>query len=297
MKAALGNPGPQRTEAVDSIANYMQYFLASDVLYGLAQAQIDSVLDRPGHQRERARQRLHDRPPALARLARGLDRPRRRVRRQGQQRHSWARPAADDVRPGNVTLDPDAPATISGGGTPEVDVQVQNQGSADESDVGVSFQLTGGTQTITGSGTIPRLAAGTIQTVSIPIDPEPEKDQQLTLEVTVQPVPGEQLTNNNRFTYTRHLPLAGVAARGSHHNPAHARSRRIPRSRRHLLRGCPPRRRRRRGDRPADRPPPSTRRFALSARARSIAPWSRSRTRSRDRSARPSTRSPSRASR
>ncbi len=39
MKAALGDPGPERTKAVNSIATYMEYFLASDVLYRLAVGQ------------------------------------------------------------------------------------------------------------------------------------------------------------------------------------------------------------------------------------------------------------------
>ena len=101
-----------------------------------------------------------------------------------------------------MTLDPNTPATISGTGAAGLDVEVQNQGSADESDVTVDFEITGGTQTISGSGTIPRLAAGSIQTASIPIDQSPEKNTPLTLTVTVEPVPGEQITNNNRSTYS-----------------------------------------------------------------------------------------------
>ena len=106
------------------------------------------------------------------------------------------------VKPGDTTLDPNTPATISGGGRPELEVQVQNQGSADESAVAVSFQLTGGAQTINGTSTIPRLTAGSIQTASIPVQPAPDKNTELTLEVTVEPVPGERITTNNRSTYT-----------------------------------------------------------------------------------------------
>ena len=45
-------------------------------------------------------------------------------------------------------------------------MEVQNQGDAEETDVGVSFELTGGTQTISGDTTIPRIAAGGIQTAT-----------------------------------------------------------------------------------------------------------------------------------
>jgi hypothetical protein len=202
MKTALGDPGPEQNAAVDAIANYMQYFLASDVLYGLAQAKIDSVLDDQGIQEEAPASVFMTDPrrwldplevsTALARVSAG---------KAASGDHGLAL-LQTTVRPGNVTLDPNTAATISGGGTPGVDVQVQNQGSVDESNVAVSVQLTGGTQTITGTGTISRLAAGSIQTASIPIRPAPERNTQLTLEVTVQPVPGEQITNNNRSAYT-----------------------------------------------------------------------------------------------
>ena len=77
------------------------------------------------------------------------------------------------VQPGDVTLDPSSAATITGAGPPELDVQVQNQGDSEETDIGVTFELTGGAQTISGDATIPRIAAGEIQTASIPIDPAP----------------------------------------------------------------------------------------------------------------------------
>jgi hypothetical protein len=202
MKAALGDPGAQQRDAVNSIANYMQYFLASDVLYDLAKRDIDSVLKDEGID-EPAPDSVFMTDPrrwldplevstALSAVSAG---------KAASGDHGLAL-LQTSVKPGNVTLDPNTPATITGGGPPGVDVQVQNQGSVDENEVGVNFELTGGTQTITGSGTISQLAAGSIQSASIPIRPAPERNAQLTLEVTVEPVPGEQITNNNRFTYS-----------------------------------------------------------------------------------------------
>jgi hypothetical protein len=80
-------------------------------------------------------------------------------------------------------------------------VSVQNQGDSEERNIGVSFQLTGGTQTISGDGTISRIAPGGTGVAKIPIQPAPATGQELTLEVTVQPVPGEQVATNNRATY------------------------------------------------------------------------------------------------
>jgi len=105
-----------------------------------------------------------------------------------------------------VTLDPSTPATLTASGPYTIDVQVQNQGDSEESDIGVSLQLTGGTQTISGDETIPRIAPGEIQTASIPLQPTPASGQQMTLEVTVQPVLGEEVESNNRSTYQVTFP-------------------------------------------------------------------------------------------
>jgi CARDB protein len=200
ISTALGTQG--RAQAVNSIADYMQYFLASDVLYARARTQIDAVLQDQGIN-ERAPESVFLTDPerwldslqvssALA-LVSG-----------SKQATSGTHGLAlyqTIVKPGDVSLDPNSPATISGSGPPEIDVEVQNQGDSEETDVGVSFELTGGTQTISGDATIPRIAAGGIQTATMPIQPAPDTGQELTLEVTVTPVPGEQIADNNRSTY------------------------------------------------------------------------------------------------
>jgi hypothetical protein len=89
------------------------------------------------------------------------------------------------------------PATISAGGSPELDVQVQNQGDSTETGVTVSVTVDGG-QPIDQS--ISSIAAGETQTVKIPITPAPKGE--VKLDVEVQPVPGEQVTDNNKASYT-----------------------------------------------------------------------------------------------
>jgi hypothetical protein len=104
------------------------------------------------------------------------------------------------VKPGNVILSSDTPTTVSAKPT-DFAVEVSNQGSATEKGVGVSYTLTGGPQTIEGTTTISSIAAGGITTADVPIQPQPERNVELTLEVTVLPVGGETITTNNRFTY------------------------------------------------------------------------------------------------
>jgi hypothetical protein len=101
---------------------------------------------------------------------------------------------------GGTTLQPDTPATVSGGATPELDVQVQNQGSVEETDVAVSVTISGGGPS-TLEGSIPRIGAGETQTVKIPITPAPPTGQQVTIAVEVQPVAGETVQTNNKATY------------------------------------------------------------------------------------------------
>lgn len=79
----------------------------------------------------------------------------------------------------------------------EVEVQVQNQGESTENGVSVSVSVDGGN---TLQGTIESIAAGEISSVSIPLTPAPTGT--VTLEVDVEAVPGEQVTENNEASYT-----------------------------------------------------------------------------------------------
>jgi hypothetical protein len=201
VSTALGNPGPERTKAITSITDFMQYFLASDVLYKQAQDQIDSVLSDQG---------IDEQAPASVFMtdpSRWLD-PLQVATALSAISSKNVTAGAHGVaivqtivKPGSTILSPDTPTTISGSGAPEIDVDVSNQGSVTEKGVGVSYSLTGGPQTIDGTTTIGTIAAGGVQTAALPIHPQPEKNVELTLEVTVLPVPGETITTNNRSTY------------------------------------------------------------------------------------------------
>jgi subtilase family serine protease len=73
---------------------------------------------------------------------------------------------------------------------------VQNQGDSTESGVTVSVTVNGG-QPI--EQQISSIAPGETQTVKIPITPAPKG--QATLDVEVHPVPGEQVSDNNKASY------------------------------------------------------------------------------------------------
>lgn len=80
--------------------------------------------------------------------------------------------------------------------TPEVEVEVQNQGESTENGITVSVTVNGETL----QGTISSIEAGATETVTIPLTPAPKGE--VTLEVEAEPVPGEEVSENNEASYT-----------------------------------------------------------------------------------------------
>jgi hypothetical protein len=98
---------------------------------------------------------------------------------------------------GGQTLTPDSSNSVPADSS-EIDIQVQNSGDSDETGISVSVTL-GGTQL---TGQLQALSAGESGTVKIPITSKPAPGTDTTLQVVIQPVPGEQITTNNQSTYT-----------------------------------------------------------------------------------------------
>jgi hypothetical protein len=94
-------------------------------------------------------------------------------------------------------LSPEVTISVVSEGTPEVEVTVQNQGESTENGINVSVSVSDGT---TLSGTIDSIGAGESSAVSIPLTPAPSGE--VTLEVKVDTVPGEQVSTNNEASYT-----------------------------------------------------------------------------------------------
>ncbi|HEX7278414.1 MAG TPA: CARDB domain-containing protein [Solirubrobacterales bacterium] len=89
-----------------------------------------------------------------------------------------------------------APVSVSGEEGVEVEVSVVNQGESAESGITVAVTVEGNTI----EGEISEIEVGETGTVSIPLTPAPSGE--VTLEVEVEPLPGEELTENNEATYT-----------------------------------------------------------------------------------------------
>jgi CARDB len=198
MSTALGEVGSQK--AISVIAKQMQKLFASDVLYkAVVRPEINRVLAENGIE--------------------GDDVPESVVLPEGTK---WLDPAAISSALGLVSgagtgastpgihglgllgtsingtsLASESTTAVAAEETPEVEVEVQNQGNSTENEVIVSAKVTGvGTL----NQTISSIGAGETQTVVIPLTPTPKG--KVEVEVEVHAVPGEGITSNNKATYT-----------------------------------------------------------------------------------------------
>ena len=89
-----------------------------------------------------------------------------------------------------------APTTVAGEEGVEVEVTVQNQGESTETGITVSVTVDGNTL----KGEIEEIAAGEEATAAIPLTGAPNGE--VTLEVEVEPVAGEKVTENNEASYS-----------------------------------------------------------------------------------------------
>jgi hypothetical protein len=197
MSTALGDVGSER--AMAAIANQMRMLMASDVLYAaVVKPEIDTVLADSGIE--------------------GSDVPQSVFVPDGTQ---WldensigsalgsVSGASGTATPGvhglgliatsvnGSELVADSTTAVAGEETPEVEVEVQNQGGSTENGVTVSITVDGGN---TLQQDISSIGAGETQGVTIPLTPSPRG--RATLEVDVQTVPGEQVSDNNKASYT-----------------------------------------------------------------------------------------------
>jgi hypothetical protein len=98
---------------------------------------------------------------------------------------------------GGVALAPGGSATVELSGDLAFEIQVQNQGENTENDVVVRVTVGDGGDADEQEETIDTIAAGELKTVTIPLSKQPATGQQVPIKVEVEPVAGEQKTDNN----------------------------------------------------------------------------------------------------
>jgi hypothetical protein len=103
---------------------------------------------------------------------------------------------------GGVALTPGGSATVPITGDTAFDVQVVNQGDSTETDVKVQVTVGQGGDAIELEDTITEIAAGEAKNVTIPLSKQPPTGQNVPITVRVEPVPGEEVTDNNEAEFT-----------------------------------------------------------------------------------------------
>jgi hypothetical protein len=195
--------GGNSTEAIQAMVGDMKEFLASDVLYARARANIIEVLDEEGIAAEVEPSMFL--PDPIEQWLDSVQLTTIITAAAGEEiacEVCGTELLSTTLNPGGVALTPDSLNTFTPqGGPPEIDVEVQNGGDAEVNGLVVSFELTGGAEPIEGETTIDRIAPGGIETATLAFDSDPETGTELSLEVTVAPVPGETLTDNNTAIY------------------------------------------------------------------------------------------------
>jgi hypothetical protein len=198
MKTALGEAGAAK--ATSSIARQMQKLLAADTIYeAVTRSEINGKLAAEGIEGK-------DVPKGsfLPDGTKWLD--------EGEVQKSLSAvsgaSAGEEPTTGGIhglgllatrvnetELTPEAPNSVAVEGTPEVEVEVQNQGESTENGITVVVTANGKVTT----GEIATLEAGASETVTVPLTPAPKGETEL--EVKAEPVPGEKVTTNNEATY------------------------------------------------------------------------------------------------
>jgi hypothetical protein len=204
LPTALGDQ--DRRRGTTTVAQQMQVFLASDVIYSrrfvtnLATQLKTQNLD--GQVRIPTSQFL----PTVQWIDPAFVTDRVDALRSG----SGGGPAAPGlhgtglgtVTLGGQTLSPGATATVTAGADLAFQVQVLNQGENDETGVTVKVTMGRGGSAQNLEGRIDSIARGQTKSVSIPVKKTPPTGQAVPITVEVQPVPGEKKTDNNKQTFS-----------------------------------------------------------------------------------------------
>lgn len=191
---ALGDAGADK--AMETIARQMQKLLAADVIYEqVARPEVNAVLADNGVSDSDLPKAsfLPDEgwldPSTVSDALSGVS--------GGESNVSGVHGTEiAGVTVNSTELIEGAPTTIAGEEGVEVEVSVRNPLESTETGVGVAVTVEGNTL----KETIDELPAGETVTAVIPLTPTPSGE--VTLEIEVEPVPGEQVVENNEATYT-----------------------------------------------------------------------------------------------
>jgi hypothetical protein len=200
LRVALGDQ--DRREGTDDVAIQMQVFLASDVIdrlryrRELVEVLKDKDLSAPSLPEKGFVPDIQwlqpdfvaDQVNALRTGTGGAD---------GEAAPGLHGNGIAAVSLGGTALAPGGSASVTLTDDLSFEIQVQNQGENTENDVTVRATVGDGGDAIELDDTIDTIAPGEIKTVTIPLSRTPPTGQNVPITVEVEPVPGEEKTDNN----------------------------------------------------------------------------------------------------
>jgi hypothetical protein len=212
IQQAVGGSAAAGT-AVDDIAAQMQAFSASDVIYsqrvaplilkGLKDDGIAASYDGTAGEQVLP---YADFLPSLSWMdpsfvAAQLGAASSSASRDGTPAPGLHGHQIDSVSVGTVALSPGASNRLPASPPPTFTVTFTNGGENDETQVRVTVEITGGSDTIRAQAVVPTTTAGTQATADVQLRQSPPTSGPVTIRVTVEQVPGEETLDNNTQTY------------------------------------------------------------------------------------------------
>ena len=212
VRTALVQDGGEEAEAAtQQIAAQMQQFLASDIVYD---ARVVPFIQDALDAKEIGGQTITDSQflPSVEWLDVEVVADRLGAEGGGPSGGNDDEPAPGlhghglvSVRVGDLALEPGGTTAnrIPAGSDLSFDVEFANQGENEETNVPVRVRIRSpGAKTISAVRRVEQTEPGTNATASVPLQQAPPIGSPVTIEVTVEKVPGEEKVDNNTQTYT-----------------------------------------------------------------------------------------------
>ncbi len=210
--AAAG--GEDGGDASERIAAQMQFFLTSDVIYSqrFLPKLLGTIEDEDLDQDVPVPDTLRD-TQAIAFLPEiGWLRPgtvSERLAGVGAGGDGPAEPGLHGTGLGSVTVKPagqalaeGAAATIPASDEVSFDIELANQGEHPEESIVVAVEIGAGGDTIELEETLDAINPGESKIVNVPLVETPPIGEPVDITVRIEPVPGEEKTDNNEATFT-----------------------------------------------------------------------------------------------
>ena len=201
-------------DAAERIAAQMQYFLTSDVIYSqrflprllgrIEEENLDEDVPVPDTLRDQETIAFLPeigwlRPATVADRLAGI----------GGGSDEAAEPGLHGTGLGSVTVTPAGTALVEGGAAQipvaedtAFDVELANQGEHPEENIVVTVEIAGSGDPIVLEETLDAINPGESKIVSVPLAETPPTGEPVDINVRIEPVPGEEKTDNNEASFS-----------------------------------------------------------------------------------------------